>query len=625
MTHAAPEGTRRKEPVRPELIICLCLCLVVLGVYWQVRSHEFTSFDDTIYVTQNDHVLSGLSGESLRWALSFDGKENTYWHPLTWISHMLDVQIYGLEAGYHLTTNLILHIFNTMLLFLILHRATGARWKSAFVAALFALHPINVESVAWVAARKNVLSTCFLLLTIWFYVRFTERPSALRYTAVLVVFTVGLMAKPMLVTLPFLLFLFDYWPLGRFTFTTFNLLPAANRALTQETNSAAGRIPALIYEKIPLLALALIVAYLSVAGLKFGTIPYDRVSLPLRFENALVSYIRYIAMMLRPTELAFFYPFPSALPIWQSIGAAVLLSTITVAALRWSVARPWIAVGWLWYLGTLVPVIGIMQAGLWPAVADRWAYVPLIGIFIVVAWGAESVGRRLRLVPAAYAAAGFGVLAILTAITHYQIGYWQDSTHLYRRGVQVTQHNKVAHYNLACTLADEGHHAEAVKHFRLGLHIAPNDPDLHNNLANSLVELGDMNGAKKHLETALRLDPGFAKAHNNYGVLLAKIGKPDEARHQYVRAIEIKSDYAEAYNNLGTLLIRRGQDKKAVHLFTLALKYKTDYAMAHYNMGLSLLRLGKPDRAVRHLQAALRLDPAHDRARQALSKALQKG
>ena len=330
-------------------------------------------------------------------------------------------------------------------------------------------------------------------------------------------------------------------------------------------------------------------------------------------------------MMFRPTELAFFYPFPSAIPIWQSIGAVVLLSAITVAALRWLVTRPWIAVGWLWYLGTLVPVIGIMQAGLWPAVADRWAYVPLIGIFIVVAWGAESVGRRLRLVPVAYTAAGFGVLVILTAVTASQIGYWQDSTHLYRRGVQVTRNNKVAHYNLACTLADEGHHAEAVEHFRLGIHIVPDDPDLHNNLANSLIELGDMNGAKKHLETALRLDPGFAKAHNNYGVLLAKIGNRDEARQQYVRAIELKSDYAEAYNNLGALLIRRGQDKKAVHLFTIALKYKTDYAMAHYNMGLSLLRLGKPDRAVRHLQTALRLDPAHDRARQALSEALRKG
>ena len=623
--HTAPVVIRRKVPVRPELIICLCLCLVVLGVYWQVRSHDFTSFDDTIYVTQNDHVLSGLSDESLRWALSFDGKENTYWHPLTWISHMLDVQIYGLEAGYHLTTNLILHILNTILLFLILHRATGALWKSAFVAALFALHPINVESVAWVAARKNVLSTCCLLLTIWFYVRFTERPSALRYTAVLFVFTLGLMAKPMLVTLPFLLFLLDYWPLGRFKFAEFNLLPVMNRALTKETNGADRSIPALIYEKIPLLALALIVAYLSVAGLKFGTIPFDRAPLLLRCENALVSYVRYLAMMFRPTELAFFYPFPSAIPIWQSIGAVVLLSAITVAALRWLVTCPWIAVGWLWYLGTLVPVIGIMQAGLWPAVADRWAYVPLIGMFIVVAWGAESVGRRLRLVPVACAAAGFGVLAILTAVTNDQIGYWQDSTHLYRRGVQVTQHNKVAHYNLACTLADEGHHAEAVEHFRLGIHIAPNDPDLHNNLANSLIELGDMSGAKNHLETALRLDPLFAKAHNNYGVLLAKIGNPDEAREQYVRAIELKSDYAEAYNNLGTLLIRRGQDKKAVHLFTIALKYKTDYAMAHYNMGLSLLRLGKPDRAVRHLQTALRLDPAHDRARQALSEALRKG
>ena len=395
----------------------------------------------------------------------------------------------------------------------------------------FALHPINVESVAWVAARKNVLSTCCLLLTIGFYVRFTERPSALRYTAVLLVFTLGLMAKPMLVTLPFLLFLFDYWPLGRFSFTKSKfVLVTIYRGSVNETNNAAGSMKALIYEKIPLLALTLIVAYLSVAGLKLGTIPFESGPLSLRAENALVSYVRYIVMMFCPTGLAFYYPFPSVVPMWQSTGAAALLLAITVAAVRGVTASPWFALGWFWYMGTLVPVIGSMQTGLWPAVADRWAYVPLMGIFIALVWGAESMGRRLRLGPMAYAAAGLGVLAILAAMTHHQIGFWRTALIYTAAGSRrlTTTRWPITTSPAPWQVKDNTQKRLNTSGWVSASH--PRDPDLHNNLSNSLIKLGDMEGAKNHIETALRLDPGSAKAHNNYGVLLAKIENPMRLR-----------------------------------------------------------------------------------------------
>ncbi len=353
---------------RLKLMVCLFLIVATLAVYWQVGDHEFINFDDNLYVTENRHVQAGLTFEGIKWALTTT--DVAYWHPVTWLSLMLDYELYGLNSrGYHLT-NLLFHILSTLLLFVVLKRMTGAHWQSAFVAALFALHPLNVESVAWVVERKNVLSTFFWMLTVWTYARYAERPKLNRYLLILPPFALGLMAKPMLVTLPFVLILLDYWPLGRLQL---NVLPTiwGERGV--------------LWGKVPLLALSAVSIYLSSLSIERGC--SEPASMSLRIANALVSYVGYIGKMIWPHNMAVFYPPPDMVPIWQAVLAALFLVFVSVLVIRTARQRPYLAVGWLWYIGTLVPAIGLVRAGLWLAMADRFAYVPFIGLFVMIAWG----------------------------------------------------------------------------------------------------------------------------------------------------------------------------------------------------------------------------------------------
>ena len=572
-------GSNRKETLwskRTDVFVCLLLILFILAVYWQISDHEFINFDDDVYVTDNRNVQAGLTLEGLKFAFSF--AERTYWHPLAWLSHMLDCELFGLNPGPHHLVNLIFHILNSLLLFLVFHRMTEAIWKSALIAALFALHPINVESVVWVAERKNLLSTFFWLLTMLSYVRYTEQPSFFRYLVVFFVFGLGLMAKPMLVTLPFVLLLLDYWPLRRFRFepSTHNGNEDFGQSIFGGTTGS--QTFRLILEKVPLLVLAAFTINLSSSSVQeYGIVlSMESVPMKLRIANACVSYIKYIGTMIWPQQLAIFYPFPKMIPLWQTIAAFLLLVLISGLVIKGLKRAPYLIVGWLWYLGTMVPVIGIMQAGLWPAMANRWAYVPLIGIFIMITWGLSELSVRLRINKMRLVTATAAVFFLLGLAAWFQTRHWINSTAIFAHTLKVTTNNFIAHNNLGTALKDQGRIAEAISHYH----------------------------------EALRLFPGYAKAHNNIGAAMEDQGKTTEAIRHYREALRLDPDNALIHYNLGHVLGEQDKTTEAVYYYIKALQIKPNFANAHNNLGIALLRLGKLSQAMRHLQEAVRLEPS---------------
>lgn len=476
------------------ILICVFLAIVTIAVFWPVIGHQFVSYDDVDYVTGNPHVQTGFTAENIKWA--FTSGQFANWYPLTWLSHMLDCRLFGLNPAGHHAVNLLFHLANVILLFLILFRMTGAHWRSAFVAALFAIHPLRVESVAWVSERKDVLSTLFLLLTVWTYAGYVKRPSIGRYVAVAGLFALGLMSKPSLVTLPFALLLLDYWPLRR------------------------TRIKRLILEKAPLLALSAasaVVTYIAQAGT--GAVASDY-PIGVRAANALTAYIAYIGKMFWPVRLAFPYPHPgSALPSWQVIGSGLLLALMTALAIMTARRRPYAAVGWLWYLGTLAPMIGLVQVG-GQAMADRYTYVPLIGLFIILAWsGSEIVNRQQKRQWIAPVIGGLVILPLMVA-SWIQVGYWRDTKTLAERALAVTSDNYLAHYALGVTLAGEGDNEGAISHLSqaISLHLAY--PEARYNLAVCLANEGRLGDAIREYHEAVRLRPDYAEAHNNLAVAL---------------------------------------------------------------------------------------------------------
>ena len=608
---------------RADVLVCILLLLLTIGVYWQVQNHDFTSFDDNYYVTENDHVRSGLSAENFRWAFSFEGKEKTYWHPLAWLSHMVDVELFGLNPGMHLVVNTLLHAANAVLLFFFLRLATGAFWRSAVVAILFALHPLNVESVAWIAARKNVLSTFFWMLVLIAYLQYVRNSDFRHYAILLFVFLCSLMVKPMLVTLPCVLLLLDYWPLRRMTERGGD--GAGGNISRQEIkDDCTGKIIHLVLEKIPLLMLSGLLIFMTVFSFKDGTLSVAKVPLPIRFENAVVSYIRYIGKIFWPQDLAVFYPFPESIPLWQTLGAGCLLAALTWVFFRSVCSAPYLTVGWLWFLGTLVPVIGLVQAGLWPAMADRFAYIPQIGIYIAVAWGIRDFARN-RIKPV-YIAASVAVAAgLLFVMTLKQVNHWQNSKTLFERAVSVTAHNAVARYNLGCVLDREKQQQAAMEQYEKALSINPYHARAHNNLGNSLLGLGLTQIALVHLHNAVILDPLNAEAHNNLGVALTKMGDTKEAERQFIGALKITPEYAEAHNNLGAVLQWQGKNNEAVRHYLMALKYMPDYIEARNNLGKALIAAGKTDMAKNQFKRVLALSPEDNVARRELEKLSQGG
>lgn len=579
--------------------LALCLALLTLVVYLGVFRCQFVNYDDPDYVTANQRVLGGLTAENFKWAFTTGHASN--WHPLTWISHMLDAELFGLRATGHHFVNVLLHTLNALLLFVVLRAMTGAVRRSWFVAVLFALHPLHVESVAWISERKDVLSTFWMLAALGTWSRHVgparEMSSPLRrwawYALALLCFALGLMSKPMVVTLPFVLLLLDYWPLGRWSWRG----PGSWRSL--------GR---LIAEKIPFFALSAAASVVTFVAQEKGGSVSAALALSDRLANAVVSYARYLGKTLYPVDLAVLYPHPGQWPWWATTGAILLLGTITAAAVRLAGRAPWFMTGWLWFLGTLVPVIGIVQVGL-QSMADRYTYVPLIGVFVALVWGAHELASLERLRIVAQLAAGLTAVAVCGLLTVRQVATWHDSETLFRQALRVTERNYLAHNNLGLELAAKGRVAEAKEEYRRSIEINPGYVEGLNNLGHALAGEGRHAEAIPFYEAALKQNPAHPEVNNNYGNALSESGRIDEAIQHYAIALRVRPDHADAHNNLGIALAMKGRVDEAVPHFLISLKNKPDNANARSNLGNAYAVQQRWNEAIEQYQEALRLRP----------------
>jgi tetratricopeptide (TPR) repeat protein len=618
----------------------------VAATFLPAVTHDFITYDDPVYVTENAHVRDGLTWAGIRWA--FGSTEASNWHPLTWLSHMADVQAFGMRPWGHHLTSVLLHAANALLLFVALRRLTGALWRSLFVAALFGLHPLHVESVAWISERKDVLSTTFWMLVLWAYAERMDRVRSKRagapafYSLALFFFALGLMCKPMLVTLPCVLLLLDFWPLGRFT-----RAPARSRWLA-------------LAEKIPfaLLSVAASAVTLFAQGHGGTVASMEEFPWPVRASNALIAYCVYLGKCFVPVRLAVFYPFTAeAPPAWETLAAAALLSGMTVASIALARSRPYLLTGWLWFLGTLIPVIGFVQVG-GQALADRYTYVPLIGVFIAVTWAAVDAAKAWKLGPAALGGAAAAVLATLGLLTCKQLGYWRDGATLFRHAAAVTQNNWVAHANLYATLsktsspeagaelqetlrivasfADKydrkgaelertpGHSAEAIKAYRTAVGMMPDLAGPHVILGQALARNpGGLPEAIDEFRIAVRLKPDLAAAHYILGTALAASpnGKA-EAVTEFETATLLDPDNFQAHYNLAFLLSGiPGRETEAVPEYQAAIRLRPDLYQARFNLGLILAGIpGRTQEAIDQFQAVLAARPGLQQARQMIER-----
>jgi len=651
-TKSNPAPTRASAPVVarwciPVWLMAALLALVTLALYWPAMGHDFV-YDDNLYVTMNVHVPKGLTLESVKWAFSNPVAAN--WHPLTMLSHMLDCQLFGLKPWGHHLTSALLHVVNTILVFLLLRRLTGATWRSLLVAALFGLHPLHVESVALVAERKDVLSTFFFLLTLLFYARFargkksgsngqvaseaaiedaSQRPSSIfhlpsssSYYLALMFFALGLMSKPMLVTLPFVLLLLDYWPLKRVTCDEWRVTGSDLRQAPSIHQSINPPLR-LLLEKLPFFALAAVASIVTFMVQQHGGAMemVQNLSFGARSSNALISYCRYLGKMSWPVDLAVFYPHPGHWPAGQVALAGGLLLGITVLLIVLRGRYPFMLMGWLWYCGTLVPVIGLVQVG-GQAMADRYTYIPSLGVLILAIWGAYELTQRWRYQVVALSVAGGVAIVLCLGLTRQQLGYWQDSETLYRHALAVTENNYLAHNNLGNALLKKGQIDEGISQFQEAIRLKPDFANAHYNLGVAFNRKGQNDEAISQYQEAIRLAPDYAVTHNNLGATLMEKGRVDEAISQYQEAIRLAPDYADAYNNLGTAFDRKGQIAAASNQIREAIRLKPDFAEAYYSLGIALGQMGQIDEAINQYQEAIRLKPDYAEAHNNLGNAL---
>ena len=626
-------------------LISLGLLISILVCYWQVKDFEFINFDDNLYVIENRIVQSGINRDSTIWAFSFEDKSKTYWHPLTWLSHMLDAQLYGLNPGQHHLTNVIIHILNTMLLFWALRRMTGVIWQSAFVAVLFAVHPINVESVAWVAERKNVLSTFFFMLTLLAYAYYSQKPKFVRYTLVLLCYALGLLAKPAIVTLPFILLLLDNWPLYRIK-------------LLQRGSGRWRILFYLILEKIPLFLLTGISIYLTSTSVQ-GAGSYRSLQLvpvTLRIANAVVSYVKYIGKMIWPQKLAIYYPYPNIVPMYQALSAVFILVCITVLFVIAYKKYAYLMIGWAWFLGTLVPVIGLVQAGLWPEMADRCAYVSMIGLFIIAVWGISDLFKKFRLRESGLKFGMIIIACLLMIISRNQVSHWKTSVTLFEHAVATTDNNfvalnnlghglllqgktdqaiihfnkameinprfEMAYFNMGLALSKQGKLKEAIHYYSNAIQIKSNFAPVYNALGKTFFRLDQVDKAVENYLLAIQFDSNYAEAYNNLAKALFSLGKHDEAVTNYLHAIDADPQFEEAYNNLGLSMYRLGKPHDALPIYLQAIRINPEFAEAYNNAGAALVRMGKTQKAAAFFHEAVKIDPDYVAARNNLKKTL---
>ncbi len=581
--------------------IYLFLTVITIIGFRQVSQCNFINFDDPLYVTENIHIQNGITMEAIRWA--FTTGHAAYWHPLTWLSHMLDVQLFGLNPRWHHLTNLLFHIANTLLVFFVFNRMTKAPYKSAFVAVLFAIHPLHVESVAWVAERKDVLSTFFWMLTMAAYIHYVEHPRLGSYLAVLTCFALGLMAKPMLVTLPFVLLLLDYWPLRRFEESG----KVTGRGVAQ--SSALGP---LLVEKIPLFALAALACIvIFIAQLKGGAVaPLQTTPLSVRVANACISYVIYIEKTILPADLAIFYPHPGFLPIWQVAGAAVLLGAVTFAVILLGKKHPCLPLGWLWYAGTLVPVIGIVQVGS-QAMADRFTYIPLIGLFIMAAWGIPELLGKWPYRKEALFASSVLILPCFLIATCSQVRYWRNNITLYDHALEVTSRNDFIHSNRGDAYYNLGNYRQAIEDYDRAIEINPKLAEAYNNRGAAYDKLGNRAQAISDFGRAVDINPNYADAYNARGLAYAALGRDREAISDFDKAIGINPQYADAYNNRGVAYARLGNSNQAIFDYDNAIEINPQNAEVYSNRGIAYGNRGNHRRAIEDFDRAIEISPGH--------------
>ena len=624
MTPSSPTPT--PPPRHQALWICLLLAAVTVAVYWPVTGYEFVGYDDPDFVTANSMVQAGVTVPGLQYAMHAEVARN--WHPVTLLSHMLDCQLFKLNAGRHHLTSLLLHTANTLLLFLVLRRMTGALWRSALVAALFAWHPLHVESAAWIAERKDVLSALFWWLTLWAWLGYTDASknrgakSKLFYFLAVFLFLLAAMSKPMVVTLPCVLLLLDFWPLGRFQLRApppaVREGRAKSRAAPPAVKPAANLLPPwrLLLEKIPFFAISAALCIETFSIQQHGGAMLDTANLPLvsRIGNAFISYVRYPAKMFWPGNLSALYIRTGDWPPWEVAGAALLLAGLTAWIVAQARTRPWLALGWFWYAGMLVPVIGLVQVGM-QTMADRYTYLPLTGLFIILAWGGADLAARFRppkYVPAVLAALSLAACLVLTA---RQIPCWQDSETLFKKMIAVSNKNFMAHFNLGNFYSRHEKTDLAITHYREALAAEPNYAEAHNNLGGVLLDQKLYDEAIQHYQDAARLKPSSTAWFN----LANTFADAARARHDtnlfaqsvqaFQQALQLDPDSIATRNNLGMVWQDRNRNDLAIPEFEAAVRVKPDFELGHFNLANSLARAGRLDEAITHYQTAARLNP----------------
>ena len=624
------------RPSFPVWLIAALLVLVAIAVYWPATGHDFVNYDDPDYVTANPHVQGGLYWAGVKWAFC-NTQQAVYWAPLTWLSHMVACQFFGLKPWGHHLINVLLHAINTGLVFLVFKRMTGTTWRSAILAALFGLHPLRVESVAWVTERKDVLSGCFGLLCLWAYARYIEKSKVqslkskvqglesgvrgsrfvvrasrfeirpfhprLWYWTAVVMFALGLMSKPMLVTLPFVLLLLDYWPLGRMT-------NAERRMQNAESGSTLHALLPLLTEKLPFFALAAAASVVTFVVQKQGGAlePIDYLPLGARGGNALISYGRYLGKIFWPRNLAVFYPHPGQWPLAEVVLAGGVMLGISGLLFMRRRRYPFLLIGWLWFLGMLVPAIGLIQSSS-QAMADRFTYLPALGVMILAVWGAYELTQRRRYAVMALSVAGSAAIVLCVVLTRQQLGHWKDGEALFRQAVGVTKDNWLALNNLGCALVKKGQFDEAISHYLEALRLKPGYAMAYNNLGVALTKKGQFDAGISQFQEALRLKPDYAEARYNFGNALVRKGRIDEGISEYREALRHQPDYADAHCKLGIALVKKGQIDEGISQYLEALRLNPEDAEAHCNLGVALVRKGRVDEGISQYVEALRLNP----------------
>jgi protein O-mannosyl-transferase len=592
-----PESVRRDDALWV-YAICAFLVTIVWAVFGQTMHHRFINYDDGIYVFQNPEVLASVTARGIRWALTF--AEIGHWHPVTWVSHMLDVRVWGLRPGGHHLTNVFLHMAAAILLFLCLKHMSGALWRSAAVAALFAIHPQRVESVAWIAERKDVLSGFFFMATVLAYLRYSAGPGLGRYIIVVLIFALGLMSKGMLVSLPVVLLLLDYWPLGRF-----------------QQNS----LPQLAGEKVPLLVLS--VASCIITRLSPEKIaPVFVMSLRARIENAIVSYVIYIKQMLYPVGLTlpYFNP-PGGFPAWQVIAAFVLLFGISLAAFLCRKRIPYFIVGWCWYVLMMLPVIGLIQISYYTR-ADRYTYLPHIGLYLVIVSGVVDLVRRWRRPREWLSVIALVVIGLLVMQARLQASYWHDSETLWRYAIGVAPDNFIAHVNLGLVLDQKDEVNAAVAEYEKAEKIQPGYAEAHNNLGNALGHAGRFTEAIAEYKKALEIVPDLPQVRNNLAAAYGQTGQFDEAVLNFRKVLEDNPGFAAGHANLGYALALQGNLDDAISEYKKALSIKRDSFETLMNLGDLYMKKDQTAQAIAHYKKAVELRPNNTDARRKLEDAM---